>query len=305
MADLLDRISHITRRDVLQGGRSELLQEGVPSGGVSLNGATPGRAPLKEVPLEQPVSPVGAPLEALPVEVSPLQQRGHSRLDVTGAVTGVGAPVERSLSGHNISNRLSSAYLTAIATDGALSELRRIGIYTTAALPDIALETYGAEYSVEYGYAATNAQSRLVGEKSEIIPNTCKETMTLPAKLEWKAVSCKELARLKKYNVYTLLPVISIPTGHKIISSRWVWKVKADNSRKARVVVLGWVQLPSVDCGSTFDPICRFQSIRMVLAVAVDYNLECWQLDYMPAFLNADVIEKVYVKMAPGYKEIR
>ena len=41
----------------------------------------------------------------------------------------------------------------------------------------------------------------------------------------------------------------------------------------------------------------------MVLAVAAEYNLECWQLDSNTAFLNADATEKVYVKMAPRYEQ--
>ena len=31
--------------------------------------------------------------------------------------------------------------------------------------------------------------------------------------------------------------------------------------------------------------------------------MECWQLDYNTAFLDAEVVEEVYVKMAPGYEE--
>ena len=125
--------------------------------------------------------------------------------------------------------------------------------------------------------------------------------MTLPAKAQWKAASDKEMASLKMNNVYTLLPATSVLAGHKIIGSRWVHKVKADNSHKGHVVVLGCGQLPGIDYGSTFAPVCRVQSIRMVLAIATDYNLECWQLDYT-AFLNADVTEEVYVKMAPAYE---
>ena len=41
----------------------------------------------------------------------------------------------------------------------------------------------------------------------------------------------------------------------------------------------------------------------MVLAIAAEHDLECWQLDYNTAFLNADVEEEVYFKMAPGYEE--
>ena len=41
----------------------------------------------------------------------------------------------------------------------------------------------------------------------------------------------------------------------------------------------------------------------MVLAIAAEFDFECWQLDYNTAFLNAKVEEEVYVKMAPGYEE--
>ena len=99
------------------------------------------------------------------------------------------------------------------------------------------------------------------------------------------------------------MPATAVPTGHKIISSHWVYKVKADKSYKERVVVLGWGQVPGVDFGSTFAPICRLQSICVVLAIAAEFDFECWQLDYNTAFLNATVEEEVYVKMAPGYEE--
>ena len=42
----------------------------------------------------------------------------------------------------------------------------------------------------------------------------------------------------------------------------------------------------------------------MMLAVAAEYNLDCWQLDYNSAVLKADVIEEVHVKIAPGYEEL-
>ena len=127
--------------------------------------------------------------------------------------------------------------------------------------------------------------------------------MTLPAKAQWEAASDTEMASLKKNNVYTLLPATSVPAGHKVIGSRWVYKVKADSSHKGRAVVLGWGQLPDNDCGSTFALVCKLQSIRMVLAISAKYNLECWQPDYITVFLNADVKQEVYVKTAPGYEQ--
>ena len=127
--------------------------------------------------------------------------------------------------------------------------------------------------------------------------------MALPAKAQWKAASDTKMASLKNNNVYTLLPATFVPAGHKIVGSRWVYKVKADNSHKERVIVLGWRLLPGIDFGSTFAPVCRLRSIRLVLAIAAEYNLGCWQLDYDTAFLNADVTRKVHVKMTPGHEQ--
>lgn len=67
--------------------------------------------------------------------------------------------------------------------------------------------------------------------------------------------------------------------------------------------MLGWGQVPVIDYGGTFAAVCRSQSIRMVLAIAAAYNLECWKLDYDAAFLNANVAEDVYVKMTSEFEE--
>ena len=230
---------------------------------------------------------------------SSLQQHGQSRHGVTPAVTRAGNAA-RSLRKRRAND---SAHLAEIATDGTLSELQRLGLYTKALLPDVVHQTNKAESVVEYACATTNVQMYSVGEKIEVIPNTFKEATTLPAKAHWKAASDEEVASLKKNNVYTLVPATAVPAGHKIVGSRWVYKVKADKSYKGRVVVLGWGQVPGVDYGGTFAPVCRLQSIRMVLAIAAEFDLECWQLDYNTAFLNAKVEEDVYVKMAPGYEE--
>ena len=96
VAKVLDRISDIARRDVLQGGGSGLQQDGVPSGAASLNGTMLGKAP-GEIPLGQPMSPEGVPLEAPSAETLPLKQRGRSRLDVTPTITRAGAAAARPL----------------------------------------------------------------------------------------------------------------------------------------------------------------------------------------------------------------
>ena len=86
------------------------------------------------------------------------------------------------------------------------------------------------------------------------------------------------------------------------MGTKWVYKVKPDSTFKARLVALGWSQVPGKDCGSTFSPVCRLQSIRMVLAIAAEQDLEVIQLDVKTVFLYADIEEDVFVEMTPSFE---
>ena len=125
--------------------------------------------------------------------------------------------------------------------------------------------------------------------------------MGLPQAARWKTASDKEIASLEKHGVFDLVPITSVPAGHKVVGTRWVFKMKTDSTYKGRLVVQGFSQIPGVDCGGTFAPVCRLQSIRMMLAIAVELEYEVHMLDVRETFLNADVEEDVFVKMAPGY----
>ena len=78
--------------------------------------------------------------------------------------------------------------------------------------------------------------------------------------------------------------------------------MKTDDLFKSRMVVLGWAQVTGIDCGGTFTPVRRQQSIRMMPAIAAELDYELFMLDVQTSFLNADVEEGVYVKLAPGYE---
>ena len=66
--------------------------------------------------------------------------------------------------------------------------------------------------------------------------------------------------------------------------------------------MLGLSQVPGIDCGSTFAPVCRLQNIQMVLTIAAELDYEVYMLDVQTAFLSADVEEEVFVKMPPDYE---
>ena len=55
-------------------------------------------------------------------------------------------------------------------------------------------------------------------------------------------------------------------------------KIKADSTYKGRLVVQGFWQIPGVDCGGSFVPECRLQSICMMLAIEVELDYEVHML---------------------------
>ena len=83
------------------------------------------------------MSSAGASLETQLAGSQPHQERGHSRLEATPAVTRVGTAA-KSFVRRNAYTRSDSAHLTAIATGPALSELLGLRLYTKKTRPDIA-----------------------------------------------------------------------------------------------------------------------------------------------------------------------
>ena len=67
------------------------------------------------------------------------------------------------------------------------------------------------------------------------------------------------------------------------------------------LVAKGYSQQPGVDFNETFAPVAHMETIRTVLAVAAQMELQVFQLDIKAAFLCGELKEEVYVKQPPSY----
>ena len=85
---------------------------------------------------------------------------------------------------------------------------------------------------------------------------------------------------MSKHDVNELVPA---PKGHKIIGSMWVFKVKPDGLFKSRSCAQGFSQVAGTDFGSTYAPVCRIPSVRIVLAIAASHDWNVIQLDVQTA----------------------
>jgi hypothetical protein len=64
---------------------------------------------------------------------------------------------------------------------------------------------------------------------------------------------------------------------------------------KAQLVAKGFRQIQGVDYHETFSPVVMLKSVRIMLAIAVFFDYEIWQMDVKTAFLNGNIEEKLYM----------
>ena len=109
---------------------------------------------------------------------------------------------------------------------------------------------------------------------------------------EWKAACYEELESLEKRDVFELT---NLPNDHKTIGCRWVFDIKGDDHKKARLVAQGFSQVEGVDYNKLFSPVVRFESMCLMLALAALHNWYMTGVDVHTAYLYRKLDEEIYM----------
>jgi hypothetical protein len=123
---------------------------------------------------------------------------------------------------------------------------------------------------------------------------------------EWKLEMDKEVATLSELGAFLKgLTVNGLSTGHQIsdvIRSTWVYDVKVDGRKRARFAARGDVEAEDPD-SDNFSPVAQMRTVRVLLAVAVQLNLELVTMDFPKAFLlgKMDKSKPIYMHAPGGY----
>jgi hypothetical protein len=134
-------------------------------------------------------------------------------------------------------------------------------------------------------------------------PKTYKQALRSSNCDRWKEAMLEEFSSLVLHQTWTL---VDLPKGRNLVGCKWVFKTKRDASGeidrfKARLVAQGYSQEHGIDYDEVFAPVAKYKSIRSVLAIANQYNLEIHQMDVKSAFLNGKLEEEIFMKQPEGF----
>jgi hypothetical protein len=116
---------------------------------------------------------------------------------------------------------------------------------------------------------------------------------------EWKHACQEQLEALRQRNVFEL---VDKPKGKRVVKNRWVFDVKPDGRKRARLVARGFSQIEGVNFDQIFSPVVRYETARLICALAA---LEKWHistLDVRNAYLYGELSEEIYIEQPEGYK---
>ncbi len=134
-------------------------------------------------------------------------------------------------------------------------------------------------------------------------PNTYHQAISSDNSKQWEQAMQEEYNSIIAAGTWSL---VQLPSNRKSIGCKWVYKIKhnADGSierYKARLVAKGFSQKEGIDYNETFAPVAKFCSIRALLALAAQQDMEIHQMDVKTAFLNGDIDVDIYMKQPIGY----
>ncbi|CAA7038049.1 unnamed protein product [Microthlaspi erraticum] len=101
--------------------------------------------------------------------------------------------------------------------------------------------------------------------------------------------------------------LVKRPKKQKVIGCRWILTKKpgipgVEKPRyKTRLVAKGYAQKVGVDFQEIVSPVVKHVSIRILLSMTVNYDLELEQLDVKTAFLHGEVEEDIFMEQPEGF----
>ena len=135
-------------------------------------------------------------------------------------------------------------------------------------------------------------------------PENYREAMKSEEWQEWNKAMEYEMDALEKNGTWELVPP---PDDREPIGSKWTYRYKFNGDgditkHRARLVAQGFSQQPGIDFNETHAPVARFESFRIILALAASEDWDIEQVDIKSAYLNGHLDEEIFMRQPEGFK---
>jgi len=81
-----------------------------------------------------------------------------------------------------------------------------------------------------------------------------------------------------------------------------VFNIKPDGCYQSRLVAKGFSQAEGIDFDELFFPVVRYETMRLLLTIAILEDLDIQSVDVKIAYLYGNLDEKIYMKQPEGFK---
>jgi hypothetical protein len=138
-------------------------------------------------------------------------------------------------------------------------------------------------------------------------PRNFADAMESEARESWQEAMEREMAALRDLKTWDL---VVLPRGRRAIKGGWVFRIKHDAngnvaSYKARYVARGYAQQPGVDFHETYAPVARIKTLRFILSLAAQLDLNLYQVDVASAYLHGELEEEIFMEQPEGFSKGR
>ncbi|KAG1653873.1 hypothetical protein FOA52_003823 [Chlamydomonas sp. UWO 241] len=138
----------------------------------------------------------------------------------------------------------------------------------------------------------------------EPMPQSAADVLASPNRTQWEKGMEEDMESHAAHGTWVEEP---LPEGQKALGVHWVFDLKRDEMGrvvryKARLVRKGYSQRAGVDYGEVWAPCSAAVSVRMLVSLVAERDLELEQLDVKTAFLNGMVDVPLWMEQPPGFE---
>ena len=102
-------------------------------------------------------------------------------------------------------------------------------------------------------------------------------------------------------SIYKLVPLKNLLKTCTLVGNKWVYTIKRDGRHRARLVALGYTQIPGVDFSKKISLVVHNITFQTTLVLAIIFKLKILILDVEVAFLHGELYKDIYMVLPTGY----